>query len=59
MWLFSNLLDRVAGQTYSQFLEYLMVYFAEHYGRVDLASLQLRKLIECHPAVLISYAEHR
>lgn len=30
---------RFAGQTYAEFLEYLVVDFAEHYGAVNLASV--------------------
>ena len=46
-----NLLDRVAGESYTKFLEYLMVYFAEHYSRVYLTSFKLRQLVESLSAV--------
>lgn len=59
MWLFSNLLDRVAGQADSKLLENLLVYFAEHYSRMNLTSVKFRKLVKCLTAIIVGVAQER
>ena len=56
-FLFS-FLDRVAGESYAEFLEYLSVYFAEHHCRVYLTSVKFRQLLESFAAVFVMVAEH-
>ena len=40
VWSPLFLLDGVAGEFYTQFLENLLIYLAEHHGGVNLASFQ-------------------
>ena len=56
--IFLVFLDRIAGESYSEFLEYLSVYFAEHDCRVHLASVKLWKLFKRHSAVVVLIAQH-
>ena len=52
-----TLFGGVAGETYTELLEYLLVYFAKHYRRVHLASAQFRKFLERTAAESIMGAE--
>ena len=52
-------LDRFAGEIDSEFAEDLLVHIAQHYGAVDLATLQQRETVHGLAAVLILGAEHR
>ena len=54
-----DLPDRVASQTDSKLLEDLTVDFAEHHGRMYLASLKFRKLVKSLAAVLVIVAQKR
>lgn len=54
-----SFLDRVAGQPYTEFLEYLSVHLAEHHGRMYLAAVEFRQLLEGLAAVIVMVAEHR
>ena len=56
--LLLDLLYRVAGESATEFLEYLAVDLAEHHCRVYLAALELRKLVKGLAAVLVLDAEH-
>ncbi len=53
-----SFLYRVAGQAYAELLEDLAVDFAEHDGRVDLAAVEFRELLEGTAAVVVGDAEH-
>ena len=53
------LLYRVAGKSDAEFLEYFAVYFAEHYGGVYLASVELGELVEGAATIFVGRAEER
>ena len=53
-----SFLYRVTSESDSKFLEYLSVDLTEHDGRVDLASIEFRKLLKRSAAVFVMDAEH-
>ena len=55
---FADFLLGVAGESYAEFLEYLMVNFAEHLGAVHLASVEHREHFKGAAAVGVGGAQH-
>lgn len=53
------LLCRIAGKTYAEFLEYLMVDLAEHHSRVYLTTVEFREFFKRATAILVIGAQHR
>lgn len=54
----AGLLCGVAGETYAQFFENLVINFAQHYCRVYLTSVELRQHFQGTSAILVVSAEH-
>lgn len=52
------LLHRVAGQTTTEFLEDLSVYFREHHRGMDLTIAQFRQLLKRLTAILVVSGEY-
>lgn len=56
---FADFLLGVAGESYAEFLEYLMVYFAEHHCGMGLAAIELGQFLKGATAVLVVGGDYR